>query len=234
MNNFIKAVKALDFLKVKALVEKDARWISYVEEGGKNALHYLGSVKVGDDTEKALSSVEIFQWLCGKGMDLNAIHEIKDKGCDIFPATPLWYAYARGRNKKLYTWLLEAGAKPDNCMFAIAWNDDAEAAALFRNKGADIRDNNGKDTPFLSAIHWKRFKVADWFLENGADINARGDDDMTALHCAVKRKYEVEHIQFLMNHGADIHLKNEAGISPLELAQIMRLRKITGILSHKP
>jgi hypothetical protein len=93
----------------------------------KNASYYLGAVKVGGDETRADKSLLILQILLKKGMDMNSIHRIEED-CDFFPATPLCYAYAKGRKETLYRCLMESRTKPDNCMFAIAWNDDAEAA----------------------------------------------------------------------------------------------------------
>lgn len=231
MNSFIKAIKELNLPKIEALIQKDAKWLAYAEESGKNALHYLGGVKVGDDEEKAQASLDILQYLLRKGMDINAVHQIADDGCDIFPATPLWYAYTKGRNKNLYTWLLEAGANPGNCMYAIVWNDDLEAAELFYAKGAGIQDKPETDTPFLSAVYWRRFAIAEWLLKKGADVNIQNAKGISALHCAVKRRYDVEHIQLLLDYGADIHLKNKEGVSAVELAENMRLRKILSVLN---
>lgn len=148
-------------------------------------------------------------------MDINSLHRIPDKNCD-FPATPLWYAYTRGRNEKLYKFLLKNGANPDGCMFAIAWYDDAKAAELFKRHGAKITDESGQDTPFLAAFGWKKFAAAEWFLKNGADVNAPDEKGNTALFYAVKmrQKYEEKDIELLLKYGADINKENNEGISP--------------------
>lgn len=221
MNAFIKAIKALDVEKVESLIPK---WAGYEEQTGKNALHYLGGVKVGDDKTRAEKSLLILQTLLKNGMDMNSIHRIEEE-CDFFPATPLWYAYAKGRNKKLYRWLLESGAKPDNCMFAIAWNDDVEAAEMFQKHGAKIQDPSGKDTPFTAAFYWKRFRVVEWFLQKGADVNTRDEEGNTCLHLAVRKKYDPEAVQLLLRYGADVDLKNNEGISPKAMAETNRQRK---------
>ena len=155
MNKFITAIRKLDISLVLELLQKEPAWITWAEADGKNALHYLGGVNIGEDQQKAHVSVEISQLLLKSGMDINSIHRITEN-CGFFPATPLWYAYTRGRNKLLYTCLLKNGANPEHCMFAIAWYDDAEAAALFKKHGAIIDNTSGSETPFLSAFNWKR------------------------------------------------------------------------------
>src|SRR5476649_1193694 len=129
MNKFITAIKTLDKSAVEELLQKQPKWIKWNEDDGKNALHYLCAINISH-AEKAEVSLQMLKLMLNSGMDINSIHKIKDD-CGIFPATPLWYAYTRGRNKKIFTWLLANDADPGNCMFAIAWYNDIEAAALF-------------------------------------------------------------------------------------------------------
>jgi len=230
MNKFIQAIKELNIDAVSHILQKEPKWISWAEDSGKNALHYLCGIDISKHPQKAGTSLDILQLLLKSGMDINSIHQIKD-GCGFFPATPLWYAYTRGRNEKLYTWLLANNANPDNCMFAIAWYDDVEAAALFKKHGADIDSVSAGNTPFMAAFNWRRFNVAEWFLKNGANVNATDPDGNTALFYAVKRKYDAEQIALLLKFGADVNLENNNGISPLKLAELNRQRKILEILN---
>jgi len=227
MNKFIQAIKSLDRNAVEDLLKKEPKWLTWAEADGKNALHYLGGVVTGDSVEKEAVSLQIAKLLLQNGMDINSVHEIKDgEGCGFFPARPVWYAYTRGRNKPLYTWLLANGANPENCMFAIAWYNDTEAAALFKAHGATIDDVSTGDTPFLAAFNWKRYEVAEWFLNNGANVNARDKQGRTALYYAVKRKLKPELIASLLKYGADSHLKNNEGISAYQLALQNKQRNI--------
>lgn len=230
MNKFIQAIKDLDVSRVKEFLRTDRNWINWREENGKNALHYLCGIDVSKDPLKAEPGLQILTMLLKDGMDIDAVHRIVDNGC-IFPATPLWYAYTRGRNTRVFTHLLKKGAKPDNCMFAIAWYDDIESAKLFKKYGAAIDDGISGNTPFLSAFNWKRFNITQWFLEQGANVNFGDPLGNTALYYAVKRKYIIEHIQLLLNHGANYNQKNKAGISPIELAEINRQRKILNLFN---
>ena len=231
MNKFIKAIKSLDLASTKALLQQQPEWNKWHEDNGKNALHYLCGVSVSGDPEKAETSLQMLRLLLKSGMNINSIHTIKGEGCDFF-ATPLWYAYTRGRNEKLYTYLLKIGADPNNCMFAIAWYDDVKTAELFKKYGAAIENNNGVDTPFLAAFTWKKINAATWFLKNGANVNATDNDGNTALFYAVKRKYPVEQIQLLLQYGADFNKENKAGISPKLLAEQNRQKKILSLFSE--
>lgn len=157
---------------------------------------------------------------------MNAVHKIHDPNCGFFPATPLWYAYTRGRNAKIFKWLLSKGADPENCMFAIAWYDDVPSAVLFKKHGAKIDHGTGGDTPFLAAFNWKRFNISTWFLENGADVNFADAKGNTALFYAVKRKYKIENVELLLQFGADFNKENNESISPKKLAELNRQSKI--------
>jgi len=102
MNNYIEAIKAADLVSVTEMLQKDPKWIKWAEPTGKNALHYLCGLGLSNDKAKTDESLAILKFLLKRGMDINAIHRIEDKNCGYFPATPLWYAYTRGRNETLY------------------------------------------------------------------------------------------------------------------------------------
>jgi ankyrin repeat protein len=228
MNKFITAIKNLDLSLIEKLLQSEAKWITWAEDSGKNALHYLCGLNIGEDQQKAEISMEILKLLLKNGMDINSVHQITEN-CGFFPATPLWYAYTRGRNETLYTWLLKNSANPDHCMFAIAWYDDVKAASLFKKHGAKIDDGSDGDTPFLAAYNWKRFNIATWLLKNGADVNFADAKGNTALYYAIKRKYKIEDIKLLLKFGADFDKENNEGISPKKLAELNRQRKILSL-----
>jgi ankyrin repeat protein len=232
MNKFISAIKSLDLPLVAELLQKKPEWINWAEDDGKDALHYLCGTEISKQPQKASESLALLKLLLKSGMNINSVHRIKDGDCGFFPARPLWYAYAKGRNELLYPWLLANGADPENCMYAIAWNDDVEAAKLFKQYGATTDGDSLIDTPFLAAFNWKRFEVAKWFLENGANINAADPKGNTALHYAVKRKYDIGQIELLLKFGADVNRENKDGISPKKLAETNRQMKILKLLAN--
>ena len=230
MNKFIQAIKDLNLASVKVLLQKDSKWINWSEDNGKNALHYLCALDISKNQQKAETSLQILKLLLKSGMDINSIHNIPGN-CDSFPATPLWYAYTRGRNDMLFTYLLKSGADPNSCMFAIAWFNDVKAADLFKKHGAKIDNEDGRNTPFLAAFTWKKFDVAEWFLRNGANVNAFDNDGNTALFYAVKRKYKIENIELLLKFGADFNKGNKEGVSPKKLAELNRQTKFYPFLN---
>jgi hypothetical protein len=215
MNNYITAITKLDLDKV-SMITRDSKWIAWAEPTGKNALHYLCGVNAGP--EKAEVSLKILKLLLKKGIDINSIHRIEEKGCGFFPATPLWYAYTRGRNEKLYKYLLKNGADPRNCWWAIAWYDDVAAAKLWLKHGARIDEKPALNDLFLGSFQWKKFNFAAWLLDQGADVNAGDEKGSTALMMAVKRKDE-DSIKFLVSRGADADRVNNDGVSARMIAE---------------
>ena len=164
-------------------------------------------------------------------MDSNSIHRISERGRTFFPATPLWYAYTRGRNETLFKWLLKNGANPDNCMFAIAWYDDPQSASLFKKHGARITDLKGRNTPFLAAVDWRKYDMMKWFLENGADVNYADEKGNTALFYAVKRKFDISHIRLLLKYGADFNKANRDGVSAKKQAEMTGPKSVLALFS---
>jgi len=229
MKQLITAIKNLDFPTVMALHDLNPELISWAEPSGKNALHYLGEVNVTNRPDNA--SLEILRYLLNRGADMNSVHTIKDEG-DTFPATPLWYAYAHGHNQEMVNYLLEQGADPQNCMFAVAWNDDPEGAALFQKYGAAIDPEFNHSTPFFAAFLWKKFAVAEWFANNGANINYADEDGRTTLFHAVKKRFTPAQIETLLKYGADPKKEDKQGVSPLGVAQRNREHRIVNMFNE--
>ena len=216
MNRFITAVTSFDLRAVEDFL-KQPKWVDWSEADGKNALHYLGGISPKNVRESE-ASLKILKLLLKAGMVINSVHRIEENNCDFFAATPLWYAYTRGRNEQLYKYLLKNRADPNHCWWAIAWYDDVLAAKLWLKHGAIIDKNPSIDDLFLGAFQWKKMEFARWTLSRGANVNARGPGGMTALILAVKRKDE-ESIRWLISEGADPDLKDEKGMSAKIIAE---------------
>lgn len=84
--------------------------------------------------------------------------------------------------------------------------------------------NNGGTTPLIGAA--QRFKEKDsldmvtMLLESagsGINVNFQNKQGMTALHFVAKKGY-AEVIDVLLNAGAEFEMKNDEGLTPMELA----------------
>ncbi|HVF29631.1 MAG TPA: hypothetical protein VNA22_01625 [Pyrinomonadaceae bacterium] len=230
MNKYIEAIKALDHDRVAEMIRNDSKWLMWSEPNGKNALHYLCGVPPGSVAEAA-TSLKILKLLLKAGMDINSVHRVEEKNCDFFPATPLWYAYTRGRNEKIYKYLLKTRADPSHCWWAIAWYDDVAAAKLWLKHGAVFDDKPSIDDLFLGAFQWKKMNFAKWAHSEGADVNARGPGGMTALMLAVKRKDEVS-IKWLVAKGADPDIKDEKGISARKITETKGPKRLLELIAR--
>ena len=229
-NRLIKAVKSLDTSSVGELI-KESKWASWVEPSGKNAVHYLCAIPVKNQDDSQ-TSLAILKLLLKRGIDINSVHCIEEKNCGFFPATPLWYAYTRGRNEKLYKYLLKQGADPSHCWWAIAWYDDVKAGELWLKHGATIARNPSVDELFLGSFAWKKLNFANWLVKRGADVNARGPRGLTALMLAVKRKDE-DAIKWLISVGADPDRESDDGTSARKIAENKGPKRILKLLTAK-
>ena len=250
MNKLIEAVTSFNFGAVEQLLENDSKWRTWSQPDGKNALHFLCGTPVvakwnvpgyelkSPDAERSAASLALAKLLIKNGLDINSIHKIPDKNCGHFPATPVWYAYTRGRNEKLYKWLLKNGGSPHHCMFAITWYDDAKAAELFKKYGALSKNEESTEDKhkllsncLIAALGWKKYKIAEWLLQNGADPNSRDPRGNTVLTYCVEKKYPADIIKMLVQHGADADLPNAKGKSARQIARSFRDKTIFDVLT---
>lgn len=229
MNKYIEAIKAVDLDTVKAMLQKDPKWMKWAEPTGKNALHYLCGIGPSKDPKKADTALALLKLLLKGGMDIDSVHRIEEKNCDFFAATPLWYAYTRGRNEKLYKYLLKQGADPSHCWWAIAWYDDVDAAKLWLKHGARIDKKPSLNELFLGSFAWKKFAFVEWLLDEGADVNAADERGNTALMVAVKRKDE-ESIKMLVRRGASADKQSKDGMSARKIAETRGPKRLFGLL----
>lgn len=68
-------------------------------------------------------------------------------------------------------------------------------------------------------------------LEEGAELNARGEGGMTPLNYAVQMQ-QVEAIRLLLEHDADLTITNDFGDTPASTACIMKHTHIEALLSR--
>ena len=229
MNKLIEAIKSGDYVSVRKLIQTEPKWLRWSEPSGKNALHYLCGIPTSGDPVKEGEILNLSKLLLKGGVDINCVHRIEEKNCDHFPATPLWYAYTRGRNEKLYRYLLKHGADPGNCWWAIAWYDDVAAGKLWLKYGANIDEKPSLNDLFLGSFQWKKYAFAKWLLDQGADVNASGPGGLTALMLAVKRKDE-DAVRLVLSRGADPDKQADDGTSARKIAETRGPKRILEML----
>jgi len=109
------AAKGWDAAAVRRLLARSPDLIGARDARGRTALHLCAGVAVAKRPTAVAPLITTARALVGAGADLDAVHRIADGGA-VFPATPLWYALARGRNGRLAHHFLAAGADPDHCL----------------------------------------------------------------------------------------------------------------------
>lgn len=208
-----RRVKAFDAQGVEAALEASPELLAVRDERRRNWLHLACGATLKDVKRDAPASVETARVLIGRGLDVN--QEAFNEGA--WKATPLWFAVGRGRNLALARWLLEAGADPNYCLWAAAFNDDLAAIDLLVAHGATVDDPASPDTPFLFAVQWSHFAAADALLKRGADPNARDVKGATALHAMLKKGADKRHIAMLIAHGGRVDIPDAKGVTAAQL-----------------
>jgi ankyrin repeat protein len=118
------------------------------------------------------------------------------------------------------------------CEFAK--NGDLEGVKRkFREHGPAILDRRDgmRDTALTWAAWMGHKHVAEYLLDNGADINAIGMTDRTALGWAAQGA-RTEIIQLLLDRGAKTDIKDTAGDTPLAIAQRSTRPEIAGLIAN--
>jgi hypothetical protein len=208
-----QAVRAFDWRAATAALDASPELFPLRDERGRNWLHLACATSVEGGRRDPAASIETARLLiaAGLGIDEEAFSEGEWK------ATPLWFAVGRGRNLALARWLLEAGANPNYCLWAAAFNDDVPAIELLVAHGATVDAPASPETPFLFAVQWSHFAAAEEFLKLGADVNARDAKGATALHVMLKKASDKRHFAMLIAHGARVDIPDAKGVTAAQL-----------------
>jgi ankyrin repeat protein len=88
------------------------------------------------------------------------------------------------------------------------------------------------DTPLLAALCGKRFRVAEFLLQHGGNVNLRGRKEQTPLHLAISElgRSRSDAVSFLLKHGADVNSRNGDLCTPLHLAAKCELLEVSQLL----
>jgi ankyrin repeat protein len=81
------------------------------------------------------------------------------------------------------------------------------------------------DTPLLAALSRKHFRVAEFLLQHGGNVEIRGKGGQTPLHIAITDCWRVDTVltettSFLLKHGADVNSRDGDLCTPLHLAAL--------------
>lgn len=112
-----------------------------------------------------------------------------------------------------------SGVKETRLMLAIAGNDAKKASQLIQ-EGASVnyRDASGANS-LSEAILSGNVEILKMVIGAKADLDARFDKEWTALMLAAHRN-QPEMVRLLLESGANSILKNDAGLTALQIAEV--------------
>ncbi len=228
---FLSAARQWNAELVKTALQSDPHLTLAHDASGRTALHLCAGSPVNKSRRPASSSVATARALVAAGCDVNHIHHIPD-AAERFPATALWHAIARGHNRALARFLLNAGSHPDYCLWAVVWDDDLVTARLLHQHNADLNLTFHGETPLLYATRLRRTRMIKWLLRNGADPNVADEEGRTPLLYAVRRRHSLAEVSVLLKAGADVTAEARDGSTPLSRSATARDRRLSALLNE--
>jgi len=139
------------------------------------------------------------------------------------PRTALWGAVCAVQHLPLAEVLLEAGANPtDGVTVHIAGGrGNIDALDLLHRFRVDVNGIPGGVPPLVYMMGFSENPAGPyWLLDHGADANlAWGIDGEAPLHVAARR-WDVQMVERLVQHGADVWQRRADGATPHTLAEL--------------
>ena len=154
--------------------------------------------------------------------------------------TPIHVAASAG-HAGILSLLLEHGAKVDmrdesgrTPLYLASEFGQLKAGQVLLDRGADIKARSPKSdycwTPLFRAVLNRHFEYSRMLLKRGAVIDAPDCDSETVLHMAV-RWGDTQAVQFLLEHGADVNVRNKDGQTPVQIALKSGYQDIVELMS---
>jgi ankyrin repeat protein len=140
------------------------------------------------------------------------------------------YFAIRSRQMELLALLLDHGGDPTAALTTAAWEAHVPAIDLLIARGARVDAAVDGDRPLLNnLVRWGQFKQAADLLRRGASPNLTDAQGWTALHQAVSRG-NANMLRALLDAGADVTRRNNAGATPLAMAKALGRPPIVALL----
>lgn len=181
------AAKDWDARAVRRSLAEAPGLVAARDARGRTALHVCAGTPLSAHASPASASIATARELLKAGAGVNAVHEIPD-GREVFPATPLWYALARGHNRALARLLLKAGTNPDRCLWTVIWSNEPDLVRVLLRAGSRPNVRFGGETPLIYAARLGREQAVRLLVAAGADVGGRDAKDRTAADHARRKR----------------------------------------------
>lgn len=197
-------------------------------------------LKAGADSSSSTKNGENVMHLAARVGDGNLIKILVVKSLinskNMEDATPIMLAAENGHAQTCEI-LLKAGADPFiavnsgwNALHCAVGSGKLETVRVLsaNKKLIDTQTKKGF-TPYMLAIDYENFQVAEFLFKSGANLTLQNSDGFNAMHFAVSHK-KTEVVKMLATNKQLINIKTTEGITPLILAAKKGYLRILEIL----
>lgn len=122
----------------------------------------------------------------------------------------------------------------DAPLVMAAYLGHADIVRMLLDAGADLAavDPGMRATALHAAAYAGRTEAARVLVERGIDIDKQGPvNGYTALHDAIWQN-NIETAEVIINGGANLHLKNHDGQTPLDFARAKHRKEIVALIER--
>lgn len=170
----------------------------------------------------------------GKWKILSEMWDIGGKVDDESPPTNIRQPQNEKQRDAIRKLRAKGYAEPsEEFLIGAAVDGDLEAVKLFVEAGysIDAKSDDG-ETALIAAATFGHFDVADWLIDNGADVNAF-DGATNALHRIADKCDATPTVRKLLDKGAKTDVKTAGGATALQLAEYSNCTETIALLkSH--
>ncbi len=196
--------------------------------------------KRGNLRASALHSAADMRWPQNpKMLEFLIRHGASVDSCDGQGRTPLIVAAAGHCRASMLRVLLDHGADVDatdrhnrTALYLAADSHRVDAAALLIERGANVHvvDTWGYTPLMLACQSGDHVDFIELLIDNGAKVNERANGPHnTALHRAVSAK-NLPVVKLLLANGADAQIRDQNGVTPIDIAKQQKLNAIELLL----
>jgi len=179
------AAKHWDADTLARVLSEAPRLIAATDPRGRNALHVACAVKPRAAGTLEPNGIRTVDTLLANGADLHGHVPLED---GKFKATPVWYAVAHGDNLPLVRMLLKRGARVDNCLYAVVWNDNADMLREILKTHPPIDAREASEPVIVSAVRWRKLRTLEVLMKAGADVSIPDRNGHDAIYHARAKK----------------------------------------------